>query len=147
MAWNIFSSRGSPDNSLSMIVSEWQVAMAVSRAPKGKHLPSYTRSWKLSNTETWLQVATLSNFCQSWTIKMPTPSLLSPGQTVLPTQGNSSQVTIGGWPNGASNSIQLARKPFSCLTTTAQSPGNTNNLARVGESWPRWPNGGKLGSS
>ena len=62
---------------------------------------------------------------------------------------------IGGWPNGTTKSSQLARKPFSCLTTTAQCPHNNKttwleltiggqtvdtssqvvNLARLGLSW------------
>ena len=47
------------------------------------------------------------------------------------------KATIGGWPNGTAKSSQLARKPFSCLTTTAQSPTIAKQL---GSSWPRWPN-------
>ena len=40
------------------------------------------------------------------------------------------------WPNGTPNSIQLARKPFKCLATTAQPPDNNKTtwqeLAGVG---------------
>ena len=42
---------------------------------------------------------------------------------------------IGGWPNGTAKSSQLTRKPFNCLTSTAQSPNNNKTtwreLARV----------------
>ena len=56
------------------------------------------------------------------------------------------------WGSGQSTAkpSQLSRKLFNCLTwLTAQSPNNKkqNDLARVGLSWPRWPNGGKHGSS
>ena len=44
----------------------------------------------------------------------------------------------------AANSNQLGRKPFNCLTMTAQSPKNNKQL---GESWLRWPNSGELHSS
>ena len=51
---------------------------------------------------------------------------------------------IGGWPNGTAKSSHLARnhstvviRPRSRVTITKQ----------LGESWLRWPNGGKRGSS
>ena len=61
-------------------------------------------------------------------------------------QANSSQVTheiktcISGWPNrGTAKSSQLARKPFNCLTTTAQSPNNYETTcqesAEVAKRW------------
>ena len=55
---------------------------------------------------------------------------LSPGQTVLPTQAKL-------WPNGATKSSQLERKPFNCLTTTAQSPNNNKTTWRE-LAWVGW---------
>ena len=69
--------------------------------------------------------------------------VLSPGQTVLPTQANSSQVTKSKLASaGAAKSSQLARKSFNCLTTTAQSPKNNKTtwreLAEVAKRWKIW---------
>ena len=83
--------------------------------------------------------------------------ILSPGQTVLPTQANSSQVTksklasVGrqtvppSWVssqknhfNGLNFNLKLVwLRPSSYLTIKKQ----------LGESWPKWPNGGNLCSS
>ena len=56
----------------------------------------------------------------------------------LPSYKN--KTCIGGWPNGTAKSSHLARKPFNCLTTTAQSPNNNNlttqwELAEVAKRW------------
>ena len=72
--------------------------------------------------------------------------------TILPIQAqlDSSyeiKTCIDWWPNGTAKSSQLARKPFNCLTTTAQSPNNITK--RLGNSWhelaevtKRWKLGG-----
>ena len=87
-------------------------------------------------------------------IKRPNILLLAdyycPGQTVLPTQVNSSQVTkskladrrVAKWyrqvePAHKNHSIVAIRPHTSHMTTTKQ----------LGKSWLTWPNGGKLGSS
>ena len=50
--------------------------------------------------------------------------LLSPGQTILPTQANSSQVTKSNLASAGGKTIppswdSLCKKPFNCLNTTA----------------------------
>ena len=79
---------------------------------------------------------------KSWPNATPNSSQHEPSYKI--------KTCIGGWSNDtAKSSRQLARKPFNCLTTTELSPVIITKqlVARVGSSWPRWPNGGKLGSS
>ena len=63
-----------------------------------------------------------------WPNGTPNSSQLEPSYKI--------KTCIGGWPNGTAKSSQLARKPFNCLTTTAQSPNNNKTtwleFARVG---------------
>ena len=54
-------------------------------------------------------------------------------------QGYKIKTCISGWPNGTTKWSQLARKPFNCLTTTAQSSNDNKTtwveLAKVAKTW------------
>ena len=77
------------------------------------------------------------SFLKPWPNGTPNSSQLEPSYKTT--------LCVGGWPNCIVKSNQLAGKPFNRLTTAAQSPGNETK--QLGESWPRWANSGKLGSS
>ena len=57
----------------------------------------------------------------------------------------------GLWGLGTAKSNQVARKPFNSsivwLRPRSHRTITKKNLARVGSTWPRWPNAGKRGSS
>ena len=57
--------------------------------------------------------------------------ILSPGQTVLPTQANSSQTYIGGWPNGPLvSSCQLAPRFAECRAPAGKSAHVYGNIRK-----------------
>ena len=88
---------------------------------------------------------------------------VSPGQTVLPTQANSNQVTksklasAGGQTAVLPSWASLQEWPFNCLTMTAQSPNNNETAwlklaimakgGKIGSNWAKiliWSNSSQL---
>ena len=61
-----------------------------------------------------------------------------------PTRSYKIKTCIGGWPNDTAKSSQLARNHS---IVWIRPHGHTTMTKQLGESWLRWPNGGKLGSS
>ena len=88
----------------------------------------------------WTELTARFESLQPWPNGMPNSSQLEPSYKI--------KTCIGGWPNDTNKSSQLARN-HSIVWIRARShiTIKINNLARVGLSWLRWPNGGKRGSS
>ena len=81
-----------------------------------------------------------------WNVHWFLYHILSPGQTVLPTQGKlQNQTCIGGWPNNTVKLSQLARNhsiawilPCSHITITKQLGESWLELAEVAKWWKTW---------